>query len=85
MAVENLPYADASASPRKTITLGDLRELVVLSTLLPDECIVRANAIPFHLPDLGNRKGGRVMTIAIDVPDGPPRAPHYGGRDEDGM
>ena len=71
MPVEHLPFADASASPRKTITLGDLRELVVLSTLLPDDCIVRANAIPFHLPDLGNRKGGRVMTIAIDVPDTP--------------
>ena len=71
MAVEQLPFAAASASPRKTITLGDLRELVVLSTLLPDDCIVRANAIPFHLPDLGNRKGGRVMTIAIDVPDKP--------------
>lgn len=71
MPVEQLPFADASSSPRKTITLGDLRELVVLSTLLPDDCIVRANAIPFHLPDLGNRKGGRVMTIAIDVPDTP--------------
>ena len=71
MAVENLPYADASSSPKRTITLGDLRELVVLSALLPDECIVRANAIPLHLPDLGNRKGGRVMTIAIDVPDTP--------------
>ena len=71
MPVEQLPFADASASPRKTITLGDLRELVFLSTLLPDDCIVRANAIPFHLPDLGNRKGGRVMTIAIDVPDTP--------------
>lgn len=71
MAVENLPYADASSSPKRTITLGDLRELVVLSTLLPDECIVRASAVPFHLPDLGNRKGGRVMTIAIDVPDTP--------------
>lgn len=71
MPVENMPYADASSTPRKTITLGDLRELVTLATLLPDECIVRANAIPFHLPDLGNRKGGRVMTIAIDVPDTP--------------
>ena len=71
MPVEQLPFADASSSPRKTITLGDLRELVALSTLLPDDCIVRANAIPFHLPDLGNRKGGRVMTIAIDVPDKP--------------
>ena len=71
MPVEQLPFADASSSPRKTITLGDLRELVVLSTLLPDDCIVRANAIPFHLPDLGNRKGGRVMTIAIDNPDTP--------------
>ena len=71
MPVEQLPFADASSSPRKAITLGDLRELVVLSTLLPDDCIVRANAIPFHLPDLGNRKGGRVMTIAIDVPDKP--------------
>jgi hypothetical protein len=71
MPLENLHYADASSTPRKTITLGDLRELVVLSTLLPDDCIVRANAIPFHLPDLGNWKGGRVMTIAIDVPDKP--------------
>lgn len=71
MPVENLPYADASETPRKTITLADLRELVEMSALLPGECIVRANAIPFHLPDLGNRKGGRVMTIAIDNPDTP--------------
>lgn len=71
MPVENLPYADASKAPERTITLGDLRQLLDMAALLPDECIVRANAIPFKMSDLGNRKGGRVMTIAIDVPDKP--------------
>lgn len=71
MPVSNLPYADASETPKRTITLGDLRTLVEMAALLPAETIVRGNMIPFHMPDLGNRLGGRIMTIALDVPDTP--------------
>lgn len=69
MPVENLPFADASQTPSKTLTLGDLRALVDMAALLPDEMIVRGNAVPFKLSDLGNRKGGCLMTIAIDNPE----------------
>lgn len=69
MAVENLPFADASNTPAKTLTLGDLRALVDMAALLPDEYIVRGNSVPFKLSDLGNRKGGCIMTLAIDKPE----------------
>lgn len=71
---DNYPRISAAKGttiPDRTLTLGDLRELVEAAALLPDETVVRVTSIPFHLPDLGNRKGGRVMTIAIDVPDTP--------------
>lgn len=69
MPVENLPYADASQTPRKTLTLGDLRRLIDMAALLPDEMIVRGNAVPFKLSDLGNRRGACMMTLAIDKPE----------------
>lgn len=73
MAVEMpMPYADASKTPSRTVTLGDLRQLVELAALLPDEYIVRGNAIPFKFSDLGNPKGGCLMTIAIDAPEETP-------------
>lgn len=85
---ENLPRvsaADGKTIPDRTLKLSDLRDIVEMSALLPADSIVRVTSIPFHMADLGNPKGGRAMTLALDVPDGPPRAPHYGGRDEDGM
>ncbi len=69
MAVDNLPSVDASKRESRTITLADLRELVEAAALLPGESIVRGNMIPFKLSDLGNRKGGCLMTIAIDEPE----------------
>lgn len=84
-SVDNLPRISAAAEPSRTLTLGDLRALVDAAALLPDSYIVRGTAIPFKMSDLGNAKGGCMMTLAIDEPEGPPRAPHYGGRDEDGM
>lgn len=78
MAVlDNLPFADASETPTRTITLGDLRALVEMAALLPDEMIVRGNMIPFKMSDLGNRKGGCIMTIAIDNPE-PRSRPEHG-------
>lgn len=81
-AMDNLPFADASQTPSRTITLGDLRTLVDMAALLPDEMIVRGNMIPFKMSDLGNRKGGCIMTIAIDNPEptGPPPTGRRHGR-----
>lgn len=69
MPVDNLPSVNASKTPTRTVTLADLRELVEAAALLPGDCIVRANLIPFKMSDLGERKGGCVMTIAIDRPE----------------
>lgn len=71
MAVDNLPSVDASKTAARTVTLGDLRDLVEAAALLPAEYIVRGNMIPFKMSDLGNRKGGCIMTIAIDRPEPP--------------
>jgi hypothetical protein len=68
---DNLPRVSAATEPSRTVTLGDLRELVDMAALLPDEYVVRGTAIPFHFPDLGNPKGGRIMTLALDFPDMP--------------
>lgn len=70
MAVDNLPHVDNSSTESRTVTLGDLRDLVEAAALLPAEYIVRGNMIPFKMSDLGNRKGGCIMTIAIDRPEG---------------
>jgi hypothetical protein len=69
MAVDNLPHVDNSSTESRTVTLGDLRDLVEAAALLPAEYIVRGNMIPFKMSDLGNRKGGCIMTIAIDRPE----------------
>lgn len=69
MAVDNYPHVNASKSPNKTVTLADLRELVEAAALLPGDSIVRGNTIPFKLSDLGQRKGGSIMTLAIDRPE----------------
>lgn len=71
---DNYPRISAAKGttiPDRTLTLGDLRELVEAAALLPDETVVRVTSIPFHMPDLGNPKGGRAMTIALDYPDEP--------------
>lgn len=78
MPVNDLPYADASETPSRTLTLGDLRRLVEFATLLPDGMIVRGNAIPFKLSDLGNPRGACMMTLAIDHPEPPRTRPHVG-------
>lgn len=69
MAVDNLPQLDASSTPSRTVTLADLRELVEAAALLPGDYILRGNMIPFKLSDLGNKKGGCIMTLAIDKPE----------------
>lgn len=67
--VDNLPRISAAREPSRTVTLGDLRELVEAAALLPPEYIVRGTAIPFKMSDLGNPKGGCMMTLAIDEPE----------------
>lgn len=67
--LDNLPRVSAADEPSRTVTLGDLRALVEMAALLPDEYIVRGTAIPFKMSDLGNPKGGCIMTLAIDKPE----------------
>lgn len=62
----SLPAVTATAEHR-TVTLGELRELVTAAVGLPDDTIVRGKAIPFHLPDLLNTTGSRMQTLALDV------------------
>jgi len=69
----SLPSIRAEGAHR-TVTLADLRDLVEATGHLSGETIVRGNAIPFHVADLGNPLGGRLMTLALDEPD-PPDAP----------
>ena len=67
--LDNLPRVSAADEPSRTVTLGDLRALVEMAAPLPDEYIVRGTAIPFKMSDLGNPKGGCMMTLAIDKPE----------------
>lgn len=62
-----LPKATASSAHR-TVTLGELRELVRIADAmnLADDLVVRGNAIPFKLSDLGNKRGGCLMSVALD-------------------
>lgn len=83
--VDNMPRISAASEPNRTLTLGDLRALVDASALYDDDRIVRGTAVPFKMSDLGNPKGGCMMTLAIDEPEAPPRAAPYGGRDDDGI
>lgn len=65
---DNLPSITAKFERNKTITLGDLRHLVQYAENLSDDHIVRGSiAVPFR--DFGNRKGSRIMALAIDLPD----------------
>lgn len=68
MPIDRYPSVSADA-PHGTVTLGELRELVDVATGLPPETIVRANAIPFKVSDLGNRKGACVASISLDQPE----------------
>ncbi len=68
MAVEvPLPQVQASAEHR-TVTLGELRELVRLADRLAidDDVVVRGKAIPFKMSDLGNQRGSCMNSIALD-------------------
>jgi len=69
MAVDNLPRIHAEDAKTRTLTLGELRALVEAAALLPDDMILRGNAVPFKMSDLGNQKGGCLMSLAIDTPE----------------
>lgn len=71
MAVDNLPRITAENAQTRTLTLGELRELVEAAALLPPETIVRGNVVPFKMSDFGNTKGGCLMTLALDRPESP--------------
>ena len=62
----NLPSISATAE-HHTVTLDDLRALVAAAEETPGDTIVRGKTIPFHMPDLLNGKGGRLMEIALDT------------------
>lgn len=65
----SLPSASADGTPRRTLTLADLRALVAAADGLDDALIVRCQAIPFHMPDLGHSLGGRALRLALDRAD----------------
>ncbi len=67
--VDNMPRISAASEPSRTLTLGDLRALVEAAALYDDDRIVRGSCVPFKMSDLGNPKGGCVMTLAIDDPE----------------
>jgi hypothetical protein len=68
MALDNYPRVTAEAQ-HGTVTLAELRALVEAAALLPPDTIVRGQAIPFKLSDLGNTKGSCMMSIALDRPE----------------
>lgn len=69
MAVDNLPGVFAEG---KALTLGELRILVnEYAALLPDDVIVRGNAVPFKMSDLGNAKGATMRSLSLDRPLAP--------------
>ena len=67
--VDNMPRVSAAGEPSRTLTLGDLRSLVEFAALLPNAVIVRGSCVPFMMSDLGNVKGGRMMTLSLDEPE----------------
>lgn len=79
----SLPSVTAD-SDHRTVTLGELRELVRAADAVgtSDEVIIRGTMIPFHMPDLGHRLGGRLMSIALDedAKTVAPVAPNRAGR-----
>jgi len=62
-----LPHVNAAA-PHRTVTLGELRELVAIADRMgiADEVVVRGKAIPFKLSDLGKDGGSCMMSLALD-------------------
>jgi hypothetical protein len=62
-----LPSVQADADHR-TVTLGELRELVRLADAqcLPDGLVVRGKAIPFKMNDLGKEGGSCMNSLALD-------------------
>jgi hypothetical protein len=71
-----LPQVRA-ASEHRTVTLGELRDLVDIAEQLPDDLIVRGMMIPFKVSDLGHPIGGCIMALGLDVPEAekPPPPP----------
>lgn len=67
--MDNKPRISAASEPTKTLTLGDLRDLVETAALYDDSMILRGTCVPFKMNDLGNPKGGCLMTLAIDDPE----------------
>lgn len=62
----SLPSVTATAE-HHTVTLAELRELVTAAAGLPGDTIVRGQTVLFHMPDLFNRTGHRLQTIALDA------------------
>lgn len=62
-----LPKIKASAGHR-TVTLGELRELVRTADAMNvmDDVVVRGHMIPFKVSDLGNQLGGCITSLALD-------------------
>lgn len=62
-----LPEAIAS-SVHRTVTLGELRELVRMADEmgLADKLVVRGHMIPFKLSDLGHKRGSCITSLALD-------------------
>ena len=59
----------SAQDPDQFLTLGELRDLVEAADaqLLPDEIVVRGNAIPFRMVDLGNPGGSVMKSLALSV------------------
>lgn len=68
MPVDRYPSVTAD-SDHRTVTLAELRDLVFAAEGLPGETIVRGDAIPFKVSDLGVRKGSCLTSIALDEPE----------------
>lgn len=67
----SLPSIRATEDHR-TVTLGELRELVEASAHLPEYVVVRGNAVPFKMSDLGHPGGACLMSLALAWPEPTP-------------
>jgi len=57
-----------AADPEQFLTLGELRDLVEAADALtlPDDVIVRGEAIPFRMADLGHVGGSVLRRVGLD-------------------
>ncbi|MCF7551001.1 hypothetical protein [Pseudonocardia sp. WMMC193] len=67
MAIDRYP-TQRTDDPKGWLNFGELRELVAeaMRRDVPDDAVIRGEAIPFRMADLGNPKGGVLRSIAID-------------------